>query len=95
MSEGMYILIFMVLLFSSIYLWAFVFSERKERRKEREKERKEEEKELKFQKLKEDAVVRRAEIDEKYNLDKQRRKEIKKEMKDLTQWKEDNSEHFV
>ena len=87
MSEAWYIFIFMVLLFTSIYLWAFVFSERKERRKEREKERLEEEKELRFQQMKKDAQERRVLIDEKYKEANDRSDAIKKEMEELERWR--------
>ena len=85
MSTALGIAIFMVVFFASISLWAFYFSELKEKRKWRAEIRKEEEKELRFQKLKEEAAKRRLEIDEKYELQNERSKEIQKELDQLEQ----------
>ncbi|MBT8289070.1 MAG: hypothetical protein HKN00_07365 [Flavobacteriaceae bacterium] len=91
MSTAVYIAIFMVVFFSSIYFWAYHYSEYKDKRKWLEKERKEEEKELKFQKLKENAKVRRDEIDERYRQQNERSKRIQKELEKLEDIKPDGS----
>ncbi len=93
MSEAMYILIFMVVFFSSMAIWAFYFAERKDNRKWRAEQRKEKEKEIRFQKLKADAKVRRAEIDEKYRMANERSDDIKNELMELEQWNARNLKH--
>ena len=67
MKEGVYILIFMIILFASISLWAFVFSGKAEKREEKRLQRRKEEKEREFQKLKADSKERRKVIQEKYD----------------------------
>ena len=87
MSTALAIAIFMVVFFASITAWAFYFSELKDKRKWQAEQRKEEEKELRFQKLKEEATKRRLVIDEKYELQNERSKEIQRELDKLEQRK--------
>lgn len=89
MSQGVIILIVMVVFFASMYIYAVKFSNIKEKRAIRKRYKRLQEYKLKFKKIKEEHNGIRDLIDEKYRLAAERSEEIKTELKRVEQFKED------
>ena len=87
MSEGMYILIAMVVLFGGIYIYSYHFSDLGEKRKQKLKEMREKEKEERLKKLREEHMAKRAEIEDRYRESRERSEKVRKAMQRHNEWK--------
>ncbi len=95
MSQGVMILIAMAAFFGGMVIFSAKFSNLKEKREIKRRIRKQKEDELKEQQYREETEARRALIDEKYQLAKERRKAIKQEMKELKQFNQELENKFL
>jgi len=89
MSQGVIILIVMVVFFTGMYIFAVRFTNIKEKRAIKKRYRRIQESKKKFQKMKEEHNSIRDLISEKYRLANERSKAIRQEMKELENFNKD------
>ena len=88
MSQGVIILIVMIVFFAAMYIYAVTFSNIEEKREYKKRFGHIEESNLKFKKLKEEHKGIRDLIDEKYRQTAERSDAIKAELKRVKQFKD-------
>ena len=94
MSQGVIILIVMVVFFIGMAIFAFKFSNIKEKREARKRLKRIQEAKLKDKKIKEEHSSVRELIAEKYRLDAERSQVIQKELRRVAEYKQKIDDRF-